>query len=476
MGENYERPQRGKSYFSKYITDPITYCNVLRTAAHVLVRLMKKTTIAEFETLKPIAAELEKQQISLYICGPGSAFPFSDGPTKLAIRSYLNDEDLIRVLSEFGGLVALDSSSNHDYDWTVKGQVYKLDRTKTTVGYGQHATLLNRSVSINEHLKNFDFTWMAVAVDVHTGLWFDPVGGVGDVTAKVMRHCHYNISSKPAAVLKMAYDMSLLDDWHLFSVTKTICLSMANYGYIGWGMDAKELADTPLIKPLPKDAIWNGFKKGLLGPNPKRFMSVLYDIGWLRFIPVLSMLTNNESEFDTCLNLLETASKLSLDMDMDDDNRLALSLLSLLHSIGSGVDKNHIDLSWIFSDMALTGMACPANIKNKVTNLIKNQAVDTKSNVLKIMSELDLESVKLLELLYLVKGELTSPLKEVFDSCYKAGEFICIVDDAFLEELGYVASPVTSRLIAESKRAQINGLIKDRNTAIWFLTQMWEGV
>ncbi len=423
------------------------------------------------EHLKSVAAELEKQHLSLYVCVESGVFP------TLAVKSYLNNEDLVKVLSDFGKVVLLDMSNKHDYEWAIDNKIYFLDRTKTTVGYGPHVTILDRGVSIVEHLKGSDFTWQAIAIDAHTGEVFDPMYGSADVSNKVMRHCHYNISSKPKAVMDMAFYMSKFSDWTLFPVTKTICQSMVNFGYIGWGQSAEDLLNTTLIKPMPAKDVWDGFKNGLLGPNPKRFISVLNEIGWLNFVPVLSVLTGNSINFNTALDLLDSTTRLAIANNMSTDDRLVLSMLSFLGDIGKGIDAgNHVDLSWILSDMALTGIACPADIKNKITNIIKCQHVSVESNALEITSLLDVESIKLLEWLYLIKGELTTPIKNVFDKCYKIGKFTNIVDEALLGELGYTAPSIIIRLIAESRKAQIRGEIKDRNTAIGFLTQLWEEV
>jgi tRNA nucleotidyltransferase (CCA-adding enzyme) len=153
---------------------------------------------------------------------------------------------------------------------------YALARTerKSGRGYKGFTFYTGDDVTLEDDLQRRDLTINAIARDAD-GKLIDPLGGVRDLRARVLRHVGEAFAEDPVRILRLARFAARFGD---FSVApETLALSRA--------MVAAGEADA-----LVPERVWKELSRGLMAPHPSRMLDVLDQAQALpRILPGLGM-------------------------------------------------------------------------------------------------------------------------------------------------------------------------------------------
>lgn len=144
---------------------------------------------------------------------------------------------------------------------------YALARTERKSGRGYHGFVFHAGpdVSLEEDLQRRDLTVNAIARTVDGSL-VDPLGGVADLQARVLRHAGPAFVEDPVRLLRLA---RFAARFHTFSIApETLAL-------------CRELVRQGEVDALVPERVWQEFAKGLMTAQPARMFDVLQDCGAL---------------------------------------------------------------------------------------------------------------------------------------------------------------------------------------------------
>lgn len=151
---------------------------------------------------------------------------------------------------------------------------YALARTerKTGAGYRGFAVHFAPDVSLEEDLRRRDLTINAIARGPD-GELIDPLGGVADLRARVLRHAGPAFVEDPVRVLRLARFAARFADFTIAPETRALAARMSASGEL----DA-----------LVPERVWQEFARGLMEARPSRMLAVLEEAGALgRLMPGL---------------------------------------------------------------------------------------------------------------------------------------------------------------------------------------------
>ncbi|MEO6518253.1 MAG: multifunctional CCA addition/repair protein, partial [Pseudoxanthomonas sp.] len=145
------------------------------------------------------------------------------------------------------------------------GEEYALARTERKSGRGYRGFVVDSdpSVTLEDDLQRRDFTINAIAED-EQGTLFDPLGGVRDIQARVLRHAGDAFIEDPLRVLRAARFMARFAALGFTVAPETMQLmrTMAEGG---------ELAE------LVPERVWQELSRALRSPTPAAFLRTLRD-------------------------------------------------------------------------------------------------------------------------------------------------------------------------------------------------------
>lgn len=138
---------------------------------------------------------------------------------------------------------------------------YALARTerKSGRGYKGFTFYTGSDVTLEEDLARRDLTVNAIARDAD-GRLIDPLGGVRDIHARVLRHVGEAFAEDPVRILRLARFAARFGDFSVAPETLALCRAM---------VDAGE-ADA-----LVPERVWKELSRGLMAAQPSRMMDVL---------------------------------------------------------------------------------------------------------------------------------------------------------------------------------------------------------
>lgn len=138
---------------------------------------------------------------------------------------------------------------------------YALARTerKSGRGYKGFTFYTGSDVTLEEDLARRDLTVNAIARD-GDGRLIDPLGGVRDVRARVLRHVGDAFAEDPVRILRLARFAARFGDFSVAPETLALCRAM---------VDAGE-ADA-----LVPERVWKELSRGLMAAQPSRMIDVL---------------------------------------------------------------------------------------------------------------------------------------------------------------------------------------------------------
>ncbi len=144
---------------------------------------------------------------------------------------------------------------------------YALARTERKSGRGYRGFVFHAGpdVTLEEDLRRRDLTVNAIA-RAPDGTLIDPLGGVADVRARVLRHVGPAFVEDPVRLLRLARFAARFHDFSIAPDTLDLCRALVRDGEV----DA-----------LVPERVWQEFAKGLMTAHPGRMPDVLTACGAL---------------------------------------------------------------------------------------------------------------------------------------------------------------------------------------------------
>lgn len=144
---------------------------------------------------------------------------------------------------------------------------YALARTERKSGRGYHGFVFHagQDVTLADDLRRRDLTVNAIA-RAADGTLVDPLGGVADIRARVLRHVGDAFVEDPVRLLRLARFAARFADFSIAPETLALCRTLVRDGEV----DA-----------LVPERVWQEFAKGLMTAHPARMLEVLEACGAL---------------------------------------------------------------------------------------------------------------------------------------------------------------------------------------------------
>lgn len=215
----------------------------------------------------------------------------------------------------------------HHYDIDVS-----LPRRESKRGLGHKGFEIfsDPSIPVEEAALRRDFTINAIYCDPLTDEIIDPVGGVADLTNRVLRHVSDKFVEDPLRVLR---GMQFVARFNLDAAPETI-----------------ELCRQMTMEGLPPERLYAEWEKLLLkGIKISKGLDFLRETGWVRYFPELNALIDCEQEPEwhpegdvwnhTCMCLDVFAENRTGD-DIED---LTVGFAVLCHDLGKPATTKHMD-------------------------------------------------------------------------------------------------------------------------------------
>jgi tRNA nucleotidyltransferase (CCA-adding enzyme) len=153
---------------------------------------------------------------------------------------------------------------------------YALARTERKAGRGYKGFTFytGSDVSLEDDLKRRDLTINAIARDAD-GTLIDPLGGVRDLHARVLRHVGEAFAEDPVRILRLARFAARFAEFTVAPETLALCRAMVANGEV----DA-----------LVPERVWKELSRGLMTGTPSRMLRVLAEADALpRILPGLDV-------------------------------------------------------------------------------------------------------------------------------------------------------------------------------------------
>ena len=142
---------------------------------------------------------------------------------------------------------------------------YALARTerKSGRGYKGFTFYTGAEVTLEEDLKRRDLTVNAIAQSI-AGELFDPLHGIEDLNARVLRHVGPAFEEDPVRILRLARFLARFTDFVVAPETLALCRKMVTSGEV----DA-----------LVAERVWQELARGLMSTTPSRMLALMAEIG-----------------------------------------------------------------------------------------------------------------------------------------------------------------------------------------------------
>jgi tRNA nucleotidyltransferase (CCA-adding enzyme) len=149
------------------------------------------------------------------------------------------------------------------------GEEYALARTERKSGRGYRGFVVDAdpSVTLEDDLARRDFTINAIAED-EDGNLSDPLGGVRDIEARLLRHAGPAFVEDPLRVLRAARFMARFADLGFTVAPETMALM-------------REMAQGGELGELVPERVWQELSRALRSATPSAFLRTLRDCGAL---------------------------------------------------------------------------------------------------------------------------------------------------------------------------------------------------
>ena len=212
--------------------------------------------------------------------------------------------------------------------YDIEGNEFALARKETKYGHGhkQFNIETNKNISIKEDLARRDITINSIAQDVLTKKIIDPYGGIEDIKNRIIRATTTAFAEDPLRVYRVARFAATLQ----FQVEENTIEQMKKL--------KSELAT------LPKERVFQEFKKALASDKPSIFFDVLKKANVLdvHFKEIYNLIGKIQpikyhpegDSYNHTMIVLDNSTKLTKD--------LTIRFSCLLHDIGKGATPAEI--------------------------------------------------------------------------------------------------------------------------------------
>lgn len=214
------------------------------------------------------------------------------------------------------------------------GEEYALARTERKSGRGYRGFVVDSdpSVTLEEDLSRRDFTINAIAQDEEDGKLSDPLGGVRDLEARVLRHAGPAFVEDPLRVLRAARFMARFADLGFTVAPETMALM-------------REMAAGGELAELVPERVWQELSRALRSATPSAFLRTLRDCGALaQVLPEVDALygvpqrAEFHPEVDTGLHQ-EMVSDMAARLAPGDDT---IGFAALTHDLGKALTPQDV--------------------------------------------------------------------------------------------------------------------------------------
>lgn len=146
------------------------------------------------------------------------------------------------------------------------GEEYALARTERKSGRGYRGFVVDSdpSVTLEEDLARRDFTINAIAQDEEDGKLSDPLGGLRDLEARVLRHAGPAFVEDPLRVLRAARFMARFASLGFTVAPETMALM-------------RQMAEGGELGELVPERVWQELSRALRSDTPSAFLRTLRD-------------------------------------------------------------------------------------------------------------------------------------------------------------------------------------------------------
>jgi len=147
----------------------------------------------------------------------------------------------------------------------ISKEEYALARTerKSGRGYKGFTFYTGAEVTLEEDLNRRDLTVNAIAQSM-SGARVDPLNGIQDLRAKILRHVGPAFEEDPVRILRLARFMARFTEFAVAPETLVLCHKMVASGEV----DA-----------LVPERVWQELSRGLLSEQPSRMLGLLAEVG-----------------------------------------------------------------------------------------------------------------------------------------------------------------------------------------------------
>jgi tRNA nucleotidyltransferase (CCA-adding enzyme) len=213
------------------------------------------------------------------------------------------------------------------------GEEYALARTERKSGRGYRGFVVDAdpSVTLEDDLARRDFTINAIAED-EDGNLSDPLGGVRDIEARLLRHAGPAFAEDPLRVLRAARFMARFADLGFTVAPETMALM-------------REMAQGGELGELVPERVWQELARALRSATPSAFLRTLRDCGALgQILPEVDALygvpqrAEFHPEIDTGLHQ-ELVSDMAARLAPGDD---VIGFAALTHDLGKALTPTEV--------------------------------------------------------------------------------------------------------------------------------------
>jgi len=402
-------------------------------------------------------------------------------------------DTLAKVLSKFGpvnlvgksfGVIKLKVNES-EYDFSMPRREQKVAK-----GHRGFSVEVDGSLSFSEAAKRRDFTINAMGYDIVKKTLLDPYGGLRDLEQKRLHIVDKKSFVEDPLRVYRALQFAARFEFNLSKDTFALC---------------KELVDGGALEELPKERIWEEFKKLLLkAKKPSIGLKLLRELGILKYFPELKALIGVKQEpsyhpeGDVWTHTLMVVDEMAKLKSGDEKEDLILLLAALCHDFGKPLTTkvidgkirafNHEEAGVEPTKRFLKRLTNQKDLINEVAKLVKYHLRPMQlfnggakaSAIRRLATKVD---IKLLERLaradYFGRGGTDK-------SRFEAGEWLLkrakelnvynqppkpLIMGRDLIELGLKPSKEFSKILKEAYEAQIEGLFSNKEEAINWLKE-----
>ena len=404
----------------------------------------------------------------------------------------LSLENLASILSRFGktdlvgqsfGIVKF-KSDDFEADFSIPRR-----ESKSGVGHREFFIEVDPTMTQKEAAARRDFTWNALSRDAKTGEIFDFFGGQSDLQNRIIRHTSEHFVEDPLRPLRAMQFAGRFD--------MTICLETSEL--------CRQLL--PEFDTLPKDRVWEEFRKWTKSVKPSSGMDVLKQIGWTSAFPELHALIGLDQdpiwhpEGDAWVHTIRAtdfASRIVIRDNLEGEDAVVLLLATLCHDFGKPLttefedghirSRRHAKEGVEPTKKFLDRIGAPNRIVDRVVPLVKEHMVFCnnvvhESTVRRLSVRLHPETVPMLVRVIesdhgSKSGELWPGRFEVLDMAKKVDvdrhKPKPILMGRHLIPMGISPGPEMGSILREAFEVQLDGGFSDEMGALEWATKRLE--